>query len=240
MKRIIEWFKRVILGRKKRLNMDEPIHIRLLKDLESQGLDSIVNLTPFLRNNFNLPRIEDVKLYNREINSQLSFIRDLIERELIKFYRKEEPTFWEGVIFKTGIKPTVIWFDDKNLTIDALITTKGIEFLENYKLVQSNFVVNEASITNYKSQKYFSIAIVVLAFSSALIALFSFLRDSDVKIKSALLQMQIDSLKKEIKPKELLPILISNPTKMPLDSIHKHLPSVSNKRRTTYRKNSGK
>jgi hypothetical protein len=222
MKSILEWFKRVILGHKKLTYMDEPIHIRLLKELESNGLNPIVNISPFLKENFIKPTISNVQKYNREIKSQLSFVLDLVERGLITFYRKEEPTFWGNTIFKTGAKPTAIWFDDETLAIDTLVTTKGLEFLENYKLVQSNFSVNDASINNYKSQKYFSIAIVVLAFSSALIALFTYLRDNDVKTKEVVLQMQIDSLKKEIMLKKTLQTPLLNPKKALLDSCHKH------------------
>jgi len=170
--------------------------IRLLRELISHEMGKNINTSPFLVAEYIKPTMTDWVLYNKEINQQLAFINDMIERDFIKFSRQGEIDFLKENIYKTAIRQDAKWFDEYKLNVQW--KTKGEEFLNNYDSVSSTIKTNTATVTNYKLQKYVSIISIILALGAGLVSLLTYLKDNEVQTKMVLLQMQIDSLKKEI------------------------------------------
>ena len=186
--------------------------IRLLRELISHEMGKNINTSPFLVAEYIKPTMTDWVLYNKEINQQLAFINDMIERDFIKFSRQGEIDFLKENIYKTAIRQDAKWFDEYKLNVQW--KTKGEEFLNNYDSVSSTIKTNTATVTNYKLQKYVSIISIILALGAGLVSLLTYLKDNEVQTKMVLLQMQIDSLKKEMKPIKPIQIQKPSPKKM--------------------------
>jgi hypothetical protein len=105
--------------------MKESIHIKLLYKLKNEGVATLVPIESFIQSNFENKTNKGFVDY--DMRSELSFLRDLIKRELI-----EHP---DGDIYLNTVEnmgfPNNRRFDD--ILIKVFITSKGLDYLENYE-----------------------------------------------------------------------------------------------------------
>lgn len=114
--------------------MTSPLHISLLEKLKKAGIGVMVDVSPFIDFHFHKPENPDHR--KQAMRPPILFLRDLIKNEYI---RLEEGDEYFNVIMhphNTFIK----WFSD--IDIQVYITSKGLDYLDEYK---NNRLVNNTN-----------------------------------------------------------------------------------------------
>ncbi|MHB1178115.1 MAG: hypothetical protein ACYCZO_07260, partial [Daejeonella sp.] len=120
------------------------------------------------------------------------------------------------------------WFD--TVTLGATITVTGIDYLNQYRLTESNIAVNEASKRSSRIQKRFTFTTIIVAAVGAFSTFFTFICNNP-KIQGV--EQRIDTLEKiqDKQSKELK--YLQNLRVSPTNPSHNGQPSSSDTVRTT-------
>lgn len=138
-----------------------PIYIQILEFLELHGTGNQVNIAEFMLSIFgNLETEGQNHQKFIEVNSILS---DLVKRKLIDLDNNLFQLYISGMP-----KQKTKWFD--NAEFNSILTTTGLEYLGQYRLIQSNLELNEASKRNAEIQKKHSIITIIVAAAAVLCA----------------------------------------------------------------------
>lgn len=140
-----------------------PIYIQLLEFLEAHGISKSVNISDFMLERYGAIGKNDPN-EPRRMQAE-TILSDLGNRKLIEI----DNTLFQFSI--SGSKPSdPKWFD--NATFNACLTSSGLEYLNQYRLIQSNLELNEASKRNSEIQKRHSKITILVAAVSALCSIF--------------------------------------------------------------------
>jgi hypothetical protein len=114
--------------------MLKPLHIQLLEKLETAGIGKPIDVYEFVKKNFSV-RI-DKKNVNQEINTAICnapilFLEDLINREVIDSENEHNPV-WIFEVDKNYFVPTCVNPDNTINTLSFYLTSKGLDYLDQY------------------------------------------------------------------------------------------------------------
>jgi hypothetical protein len=154
--------------------MPKPLHIQFLYLFNDAGIGQYVNVTDFISDKFK----SSIKInHDTPVNpgAPYMFIEDLISRDLIVAENTEYHPKW---VYKIKDDYFVPYMKDeinpKNNKLYFSITSSGLDYLDNHRQSELSFElnksyknVNDASITNYKTQRNLAILTLTLALASA-------------------------------------------------------------------------
>lgn len=144
------------------LENKKPIYIELLELLESQGATKRVCISSFMLERYG--PLETTSRKNTTLLDAKLVLDDLADRKLIEIDRGLHNFSISG---STPQKQP--WFDTAEF--NACITSAGLDYLNQYRIVQSNLALNEASKRNAEIQKSHSIITIIVAVLALFISL---------------------------------------------------------------------
>lgn len=167
--------------------MKKPLVIELLEKLNQIGVGVVMNINPFIMDNFK----NDQDSINHPILAVKAFLLDMEKRNLISLITKT-------AIFDVIANPNnnIINWLDENIEVEVYLTVAGTDYLSNYYLQQSIFSLNGASERNYKSQKLFSIVTVFISIITAGVVVATYFSTKGLNTNISNLQRQLDTIKK--------------------------------------------
>jgi hypothetical protein len=142
-------------------------HIILLEELETNGFNQPYNVSTFMKKNFQKPKMVRPLTWSIEGDSSLLFLKDMLFLEYVLFDYDE---------LKKTIRPSndvdnwenMKWFDNTDFEIRPRL--KGIEFLQQYRIMNSSFKLNEANIKNIEVQKMLTWLAVIISILNLLLS----------------------------------------------------------------------
>ncbi|GAA4095964.1 hypothetical protein [Mucilaginibacter panaciglaebae] len=163
----------------------ESIYIQILEELSKAQLEKRHDITIFSRTLFNRP-CDNVDLHFDLVGDEIeSFLLIMNTNSHIKYEKHQYGAH------------------DK---FEASITTIGLDYLEKRKLYQSNILLNEsvtslnnATINNFRAQKWFSIGTVFFTFVTAVMGVLTFFSVHETSAKTGQLEQNIQSVKEGLK-----------------------------------------
>lgn len=177
---------------------DKPLHIKLLEQFANNDLGKRVNFAPFIVVSFNRPKMHDYKDWYIAHTEVYNFLNDLKFRKFIEVEQDSAVTFlFEKKEDDIKVKK---WYNDVEMY--GFVTSAGLDYLDNYNLVQSNKGVNEASLLNYKIQLWGTAITILIAGLAAFYSIQSYLKPEPKMIELnknvRLLSAGLDSIKSQI------------------------------------------
>lgn len=147
------------------------LYVKLLEEMNKHGVGKYYNASPFIVANFPRPSYKEPWGWNdKEDYEPKNFLGQLKARGHIEY---ELEGIYDAVYYyKLGINGELIiddkWFD--NVGFNIRLTIEGMNYLNEYKLTQSNIEINEASKRNSRTQNFFSVATIIVAGVSACVS----------------------------------------------------------------------
>jgi len=148
----LKWFEIIILVRKKRIDMDRRIDIKLLEFLEPQkGMPQELAINQFVLSNFDKPDV----LPTKEKDDACILLSELYKEKLIDLIKGAAPLY----MGKYNSEKVILWWDNMPGKDYYKITRSGINFLDQYRISQT------ASETNKSVKSTNRNTIIILTFA---------------------------------------------------------------------------
>ena len=120
-------------------------YILLLDELNKHGIEKPYNVSPFMQSHFERPKYSgDLTIWKEGTEAPaIIFLEQLRQSGYILYENNLHDSITQIKLKKNNEIELDKWFDNTDFNI--AVALKGLEFLNNSKLSQSNFSVNDAS-----------------------------------------------------------------------------------------------
>ena len=140
-------------------------HLKFLEWMKNHEIGESVDVSVFIRDNFVAPSTELIPTWKQEANEAVYFLKNMNHMGYIEAI--DDFSFAARV----EVDGTMHWF---NKPFQAVFKAEGYNYLQQHYLQQSVFLLNGATVKNYKRQFLMTTVIAAATIVSAVNGYFSY------------------------------------------------------------------